>query len=82
MASSHREAHSAESIQAEVRRLVTSSPDYEPENPRFAVGSPFPLQGRDELGANWTMALPGTAFQTPLVAAAIADVAKRWDLAG
>lgn len=76
-----REGHTAEEIRGEVLRLARSSAEFEDTDPRFAVGTPFPLQGRDDFGANWTLFMPGTAYNTFLIRAAIDDVRKRWDLA-
>jgi hypothetical protein len=80
MATAAREVHTAEEIRDEVLRLMRMSPDYEPENPDLVVSLPYELVKRDELGANWSLFGPGTAYETPLVRAAIDDVRHRWDL--
>ncbi|WP_422085423.1 hypothetical protein [Variovorax sp.] len=70
----------AAEIQAEVERLVRMHPEFVEDDPLYAVGLPIALRPPIIGGANWTMHLPGTAYETPAVIAAITDVGARWNL--
>jgi hypothetical protein len=74
------ELKEAEEIQAEVLRLVRMHPEFVEGHSLYQVGLPIALRPPIIGGANWTMHLPGTAYETPAVIAAITNVGERWNL--
>ncbi|RYH69253.1 MAG: hypothetical protein EON54_02560 [Alcaligenaceae bacterium] len=75
-----RPIHSALAIRDEVIRVAARQDGFKLDSPLFTVGLPVLLRGRDEMGANWTLFLPGTSFRTPAIRLAIDQVRARWDL--
>ena len=76
-----RALHPAEAIQAEVARLVHEHRDVRASGAIITVPLPSP-QRADGTGLNWWMTGFGNAFGfEKVVAAAVSDVGKRWNLA-
>ena len=74
------ELKEAQEIHAEVLRLVCQRPEFIEGDPLYTVGLPVALRHPIIDGCNWTMHLPGTAYETPAVIAAIMNVSERWNL--